>query len=155
MGALICDLCRRQMKIYSRRGNIFQSVGVTFEARKIETRRRIDSCWAAEWQTLRSDWRPGRRSADCKTIIPARSHPLFCYFPSLCWSTHNANKHTHIYLSLCVYANTRLVDWLEYQRGALNVNPDLLSSRLQIFTHLGSNQSRGKQILLCETRQKI
>jgi hypothetical protein len=43
MGALICDLSRCQMKIYSQRGNIFQSAGVTFEARKTETRRQIDS----------------------------------------------------------------------------------------------------------------
>jgi len=35
MVALICDLWR--MKIYAQSGNIFQSAGVTFEARQTET----------------------------------------------------------------------------------------------------------------------
>lgn len=121
MDALICDLCRRQTKIYVSRGNIFQSAGVTFEARKTETRRLLfrkltlvgrTSDGRAHRTVHGFDWRPGRRSADCETIIPVRrSHPLF--FAIFLADPHIANKHTYTELAFVyVCMQTRSREWL-------------------------------------------
>ena len=129
MGALICDLRRRQMKIYSRRGNIFQSAGVTFEARKTETRRRIDSCWAAEWQTRRIEnaaavigVRGGAPPIAKQSSLPGRTHFFATFRRSADPHTTPINTYTYTWVCVCLQTRGRLIDW-NISAGRSTSNP--------------------------------